>query len=395
MKYKIYFEVDKTLESIILEANSIKELKNDKNYPYNVIKIKKLISLNLKDKFTFKNDKEVLELFYEMSTMLEAKLSIDEVLEILINTKFSPNIHKVLLSMKNALINGQDIYKSLQNNKKYIGYLPIIFFKIGERNSNLSCSISSLYSLLNENYIIKQKLKTAISYPLILLFALFVSIVVIFSFVIPKFEYIFTKLGDDLPFSTFVLLFIKNFVSLYYVHILLIFSFLYILMLFLYEKYKYFVDKFVILKVPYISSMYRYMVFYKLFLSLYLIIKSKFQFQNALISIENISSNLYVKGKIKEIIQDINNGMSISRAFEKTQLFDNIAIRLLLTAQKTNTMEIILFDIQKLYKNRLNQYIRRLTLVLEPLLIFIISSVVLWLVLAIMTPIWQMGSLIK
>ena len=111
-------------------------------------------------------------------------------------------------------------------------------------------------------------------------------------------------------------------------------------------------------------------------------------------SAKNISHNLYVKRNLENIIRDINNGMSISRSFEKTNLFDKVAIRLLLTAQKTNQMERILEDIQKIYKKRLSQNIEKFTLFLEPLLILIISSVVLWLVLAIMTPVWELSSVI-
>jgi len=149
-----------------------------------------------------------------------------------------------------------------------------------------------------------------------------------------------------------------------------------------------------LLYIPYFSNMYRYMILYKLFLSLSFIVKSKFQFQDALQSSKNISNNLYVKNNFENIIQDINNGYSISRAFEKTNLFDTVTIRLLLTAQKTNKMEIILEDIQKIYQKKLSQNIKLFTTFLEPFLILIISSIVLWLVLAIMTPVWQLSSLI-
>jgi len=395
MKYKIYFEDKEKLKSIILKASSLQELKENTKYPYNVIKIKNIDHFSLNINFTIKNDKEILELFYEISTMLESNLNIDEVLEILINTKFNKNIYILLIDMKNSLSNGYPLYKSLQKYQNYFGYLPIIFFKVGEKNSNLARSINSLYNLLNENYLLKQKLKKAISYPLILLFALLISINIIFIYVIPKFTYIFESLGDDLPKSTFFLLYIKDFISNNYIFILVFLSILYIVYIFIKNKYKYYFDKFLLLHIPYLSNMYRYTIFYKLFLSLYLIIKSKIQFQNALISIKTISSNLYVQEKINEIIKDINNGISISRAFEKRKLFDTLAIRLLLTAQKTNKMEVILNEIQKLYKKRLTQYIDKFTLVLEPVLIFIISSIVLWLVLAIMSPIWQMSSLIK
>ena len=394
MKYKIFYEYNGVLKNKILKANSLDELKLHNDLPKNIIKIKKIKNIKLEFNFIRKNDQELLELFYEMSVMLEANLPIKDVVEILLNTQFSSTVKKILLSIQNSLLNGQPIYKSLKTYQNYLGYLPILFFRLGERNGNIAYSISSLYQILNESFIIKQKLKKAISYPSILVAALFIAVGIIFNFVIPRFDYIFSQLGDNLPFSTYCLVWIKNFIDNYYIYILLVFLMLMSLLIVLYKFYKYKIDQILLLNIPYFSNMYRYMILYKLFLSLSFIVKSKFQFQDALQSSKNISNNLYVKNNFENIIQDINNGYSISRAFEKTNLFDTVTIRLLLTAQKTNKMEIILEDIQKIYQKKLSQNIKLFTTFLEPFLILIISSIVLWLVLAIMTPVWQLSSLI-
>jgi general secretion pathway protein F len=137
------------------------------------------------------------------------------------------------------------------------------------------------------------------------------------------------------------------------------------------------------------------MILYKLFLSLSLIVRSKFQFQDALKNSKDISNNSFVKYQLNKIIKDINKGVSISKAFEDTNMFDTITLRLLLTAQQTNKMALILEDIQSLYHERLNKNIKTFTLFLEPTLILIIASIILWLVLAIMTPIWQLSSVLS
>lgn len=394
MRFKFWYEKNHRLNTITIISNSFDELKYDINYPDNIIKIKELKPININKQFILKDDKEFLEFFYEMSTMLESKLPIKDVVEILLNTDFSNNIKNILLSIDNALKNGQPIYKALKVHQDYLGYLPILFFKLGERNSNLDQSINSLYKILYENFTIKEKLKKAISYPMILVVSLFISVATIFYFVIPKFQYIFIQLGDSLPFSTYLLLKFKSFLDDNYIFLTVFIVIFWLISTIIYKNYKYYFDKIFILHIPYFSNMYRYMVFYKLFLSISLIVKSKFQFQDAIISTKNISNNLYIKNNLENIIQDINNGMSISRSFEKTSLFDRVAIRLLLTAQKTNKMEKILDDIQKIYKKRLGQNIKIFTTFLEPTLIFIISTIILWLVLAIMTPVWELGNLI-
>jgi len=65
-----------------------------------------------------------------------------------LNILFNKHIKEILFSMQTALKNGQDVYESLYKHKYYVGYISIIFFKIGERNSNFSQSISSLYTVL-------------------------------------------------------------------------------------------------------------------------------------------------------------------------------------------------------------------------------------------------------
>ena len=216
MKYKIWYEQNQKLKTIILEAKSLYDLKQDISYPCNIVKLKELKKFDILKYIYFKNEKELLELFYEMSTMLEAKLPLDEVISILLNTKFSYKINTILVSIQIAIQKGQSIYKALEIHKGYLGYISIIFFKLGEQNSNMSLSISSLYQILNESYNIKQKVKKALSYPMILVIALLISISIIFNYIIPKFEYIFLQFGDNLPQSTYIMLQIKYFIDNYH-----------------------------------------------------------------------------------------------------------------------------------------------------------------------------------
>jgi len=384
MKYKIWYEENKQLKTIVV---------NDKNnFPKNIIKIKELQPFKIP--ILFKNNREIIELFYEFSLMLEAKLPLKETIELLLQTTHKNRINQILLSMKQALIEGKPLYIILEQYKSYIGALPIVFFKLGEQNSNIENSIQALYKLLNEFQYIKQEILKTLKYPFILLISLFASINIIFTFVLPRFSYIFTQFGDNLPKSTKILLDIKYCFDHYGLFFILLLGFIIIFLYKLYKMYKYNFDKFILMKIPYFSNMYRYIVLYKIFLSLHLIVKSKFQFQNALKNILFISDNLYIKKSIENIINNISKGISISESFKEVNIFDNTTIKLLFTAEKTNKMEQILDDITQLYKKRLTTNIKNFTTILEPLLIFIIASIILWLVLAIMTPIWQLSQVL-
>lgn len=99
--------------------------------------------------------------------------------------------------------NGKPIAKSL--NKFHINNIIISFLEISQDNGSLSLNMRALSQLLRENQEIKKFLKS-ISYPIILLISFFVSLISIFTFVIPKFKIIFSQGQNELPLATKILL---------------------------------------------------------------------------------------------------------------------------------------------------------------------------------------------
>jgi general secretion pathway protein F len=387
MKYKITFQENGKIKSKI--SPSIEDGKN-------IISIQPLESTPFE--FNLLNNKkedEIVFLFYEISMMLSSKLPIKDIIEILLKSHKQGFKKEVLETINKSLQDGQPIYKSLQKYEKKLGYLPILFFKLGEQNSNLTTALSSLYELLSENQNITNKIKKSLQYPLILLISFIISLVFIFIFVVPKFEYIFVEFGDKLPLSTTILLFVKN---IFFEHYLFVFGIIvatFSLFYFLFQKYKYFFHKMIFFGVPYFSTMYRYLIFYKFFLSIALIVKSKHKFQDALYYAKDTTTNKFIQQEITLIIKDINDGVSISEVFRKRDFFDEIALRMITVGENTNNLEMILEDLKDINKKQLIKTIDDLSAFITPFFILIISFFVLWLVLAIMTPIWEMGNFIK
>jgi general secretion pathway protein F len=141
--------------------------------------------------------------------------------------------------------------------------------------------------------------------------------------------------------------------------------------------------------------MKRYLIFYKFFLSASLIVKSKHNFQDALIYSKHTANNQYFLDKVSHIIQEINNGTSLNQAFKNSNLFEEINIRMISVGENINNFELILENLTYLNKQQLTKSLDEFIAILNPFLIFIISSFILWLVLAIMTPVWEMSNFIK
>ena len=395
MKFKIIYQKNKKVCTKILISNDYESLQKMDEFPSNILKIKELKSLNFTLMMFQNNKKEVLEFFTQLDIMLNANLTFSESIELLLESHQEQKIQEILKVIEKSISSSLCIEKALSKYEKYLGKTSILFLKLGFENGNIKESIHSLVEILEEDINSSTKLNEVMRYPIILLASLCISIGMIFIYVLPNFEFIFTLLKDDIPFSTYILLTIQEIFEKYKILFFLILVLLTFTILYLIRSYKYSYDKFILLKIPLFSKMIQSYYFYRLFLSLSIIVKSKYQFQVAIENSKNIINNLYVQNRMQRIIEHIKNGISISEAFRRSELFDSLTMKLLHTADSTNNYEGILTDITIQHKRRFHRSLKNFSSSIEPILIFIISLVVLWLILAIMLPIWNLGAVIN
>lgn len=398
MRYKIKYQENGKIKNKILESNNKEELKLDINFPNNIIEIKG-INRDFR-KFDFfiglkNNKKEILEFLSQLSMMLNSNLNFSEAISLVNNEKQNSKLKEIILTINNAIKNGHPIDKSLEKYQNYLGDTVILFLKLGIENGNIKESMNSLVELLNEDINSSDKIKDVLRYPLILLLSLCVAIGMIFIYVIPNFEFIFDFLDEDIPVATKILLWMKNFIENYHIFLILFFIVVVLSFYYVYKLKKMVFDKILILHIPILSMVIRDYYLYRLFLAISVIVKSKYQFQLAILNSKNIVQNLYIKKIMDKILIDIKNGTNIATSFEKTKLFDDLTIKLLYTAQHTNEYEKILKDITSFHKMRFQKTLKVFSSTLEPIIVLIISLIVLWLVMAIMLPIWNMGDVIS
>ena len=137
------------------------------------------------------------------------------------------------------------------------------------------------------------------------------------------------------------------------------------------------------------------MQLYKLFLVIDIMLKSNYEFQKAFISSKILLKNKYLLDKISLIDNLLQNGRSINDSFLQTEIFDDIVLNLINTGEISNSLGITIDEIKKIYKNRFNDKMNLLVSLIQPIFLIIIMGLILWIVLAIFMPIWDMGNMIK
>lgn len=394
MKYKIKYQEKGEIKSISIETNNLES----EILPKNIIDIKKSSSFfNSQIKlFNHIKDKDLKNIFYELSLMLQSNILLDEALGILIKNQKKKLLKEFLQTIQNSYINSVDIYKSL--NKFKINSLVKSFFQLTQDSGNSIENIKSLSIIINEDYEIKREFIKSMIYPIILFVTFFFSLLGIFKFVVPKFEFMFKQSSMDLPLATSVLFFVKdlfeNYLYLLF-GIVFIISFLIIYSYKNIEKFRYFLDFILAKKIPFISTIYRLKVFYSYFVVVDILLTSKYEFNESISKAKVLLNNKYLLVRITQIENLLKNGKTIHFAFAQVKLFDDITLNLIRTGEVTNSLDITISEIKKIYKKRFDEKLKLFSQMIEPIFFLIITSLIVWIILAIFVPIWNMGDMLK
>ena len=390
--YKIKYQQEGRIFTKRVKANS----KNEIIAPLNTISIKEE-GFSFKDIAALKGfgKKEKIDtLIHEINIIMQAGLSLNEAVDILKRKVES----KFLVTISDSLKQGKPIYKALEEIEDKIGPLPILFFRLGEENGNIKNAINSLSYIMGSIEENRKRLLKALRYPVVLLMALIGSLGIILNTVLPKFEIVFESFGASLPFSTKILILFRDAMENYF---LLIAAF--IVMIFLFFKYKYKksiffklkFDTFLIQKVPIIGNIIKESQLYLFFSSMNILMLENYKFHNAYANSKLLIKNSYMIKEFEKMELDIKQGLNISRAFEKSALLDEFALRMIYVAESSNSLDKSMQKLKKFYQESLDKKIGIMLSLIEPVFVGLTALFILWLITAVFTPIWDFGSVLR
>ncbi|MFB1033102.1 MAG: type II secretion system F family protein, partial [Aliarcobacter cryaerophilus] len=342
------------------------------------------------------DNKKLAQLFFELNLMLKSNINISDALEILIKNRKEKKIVEFLKTINYAFSNSKPIKDELKRFK--IDDTVKSFLQISQNSANLDLNIEAISTLLNETKDIKKSFYKAISYPIFLLISFLISIFIIFLFVVPNFKTIFAQSQNNLPIATKILLAMEDFFVNHTLFIIII-PFLVLFFIWIFYKisksFSSFLDKFLFKTLPISSKIYQNFEFYKLFLMIDIMQKSKYEFHKAFETSRLLVKNKYLLDKIQIIDNLLQNGKTISYSFKNVDIFDDIVLNLLNTGEVSNSLELTIYEVKKIYKNRFDDSINFIILLIQPIFLLLMASLTLFIVLAIFTPIWDMGSMIR
>ncbi|MCK9161592.1 MAG: type II secretion system F family protein [Arcobacteraceae bacterium] len=389
MKYKITFIKDGKLCKQTIISSLLDEYKEK----YDVISIKEQKRIEI---FLFKQNIE--SLFKELSIIVNSSLSFADGVELLLKNTKNTHHKEILTDIQIALNKGDNLEKALIKYQKQIGVLPILFFKVGFDSGDIKKALNNLVKVLNLAKESKKRIFSALAYPIVVMIFFILAMVIIFNYVVPEFEGMYQQFGSTLPFITRTLLFVKSIILDYGLILMLfflIFAGFFKFMLKNSFDFKHKVDRILFSKIPIVSRLIYAWQMHRFFLTLESLVDSKYRFALALEYSKTMVTNSFFNSRLEQIQQDIKGGNSITTAFEKADIFDELTIRLIFAGEVSNRLDNVTKEIEKIFYEKLENHIRFLSAVVEPLFLIFVGSMILWVISALMLPIWDMGNLIK
>jgi MSHA biogenesis protein MshG len=266
---------------------------------------------------------------------------------------------------------------------------------IGENTGNLDNIFLHLAQYLELEGDITLKVKAALRYPIMVICAVIVALIVINVFVIPAFAKLYDSFHGQLPLATRILLATSNFIMDYWYLVIgsigiMSFSVAH------YIKTAQGALQWgrIQLKIPIIGWLIHRILLARFARLLSLVLRAGIPAVEGIQMVGASTNNSYIAWKIEGVTDLIARGNTISSAIDKTNLFPPLIIQMIMLGEDSGTMERLLDEVADFYQREIDYDLVRLSDAIEPLLLVVIGGMVLVLALGIFLPMWDMATLV-
>lgn len=337
--------------------------------------------------------KELTFFARQFSIMLSAGVSPLEALRVQVSQLKNPDFRQKILAISQAVERGTLLSRAFSLYRETFGPFFISMIKSGEATGRLAESLDYLADYLERDYNLRQKVKSAMIYPI---FVIFVFIVVFFFasfFIMPKLQETF-KAFEKVPKITKLMFSLTDFfrkggwLIFFLLAISLLIAFFQLRKR---ERFKRFYDKF-ILKIPIFGDFQKKSALVKISENLSVLIKSGLPISQVLQILIEVIGNYEFKKVLKETKKRVERGETISRTFYRyPKIIPPFLSQMIESGEKTGELSKVLTATSRFYRQELERKTEALTSILEPILILVLGGAVGFLVVSIFIPIFKAG----
>ena len=379
-----------------LEADSeesvLKYLRENGYFPVSV----KKSSINLaflEGKLNRVGFSDIVDFTRQLSIMLNAGLTLVDALDILQKQIKKPALQALFSDIDKQIKAGSAFSTVLKTYPNLFPNLYISLIKSGEASGKLSEILLRLADNLEKEREFRGKLKGALIYPIIVVFAMLGVMFVMITFVVPRMLSLYKDFNIELPFYTKVLLVVSNFSASYWPIIIAVFvlSAIGLRTYFKSPLGKKILDSSV-LKLPVFSNIIKMAALVDSTRTLAILIGSGVSILDGLNIVIDTTNNVVYKESFQEVYRKVEKGKSLGNALSTEQIFPPILVQMAIVGENTGHLDETLLRLSKYFEFESESAIKAMTTLIEPAVLILLGFGVAFLVLSVITPIYQLTS---
>lgn len=329
----------------------------------------------------------------QMYTLSRAGIPIIRAINGLADTTRSERFARVLRQINESLESGRSLAESLRQHPDVFSNLYVSILQVGENSGRLDEAFLQMSRHLETDKETRDRVRTALRYPTMVLVAIVAAIAIINVWVIPRFASVFDAFNAELPWATRVLIGLSNFSVAYWPHIAVLLAALiggamwYVRT----EKGRYNWDKYK-LRIPRFGDIILRATLARYARSFAMSMRSGVPLIQALTAVSRAVDNEYVGARILMMRNGIERGESLTRTAATTNLFTPLVLQMLSVGEETGQVDEMMQEVAEFYEREVDYDLKQLSAYIEPVLIVGIGIMVLILALGVFLPMWDLAS---
>ncbi len=339
-------------------------------------------------------EKDIMAFTYQLGVLLEAGFNLDRSLSILSDLTEKKKLKELLKKVNSYVRSGRSFSDALSRFPSIFPLFYVNMVKAGEAGGFLEDVISRMAVYLENSQELKDDVRSALIYPLLLVTAGGVAVIVLLTFVVPQFTKIFTDMGETLPLPTVILLFISNTLVNYWWIILLFSSgiFLSARRYLKSENGRRYWDS-LKFRIPVLGRLFKEVAVSRFARTLGTLLESGVPILNAFQIVKGTLGSEKISGIIYSVREAARKGRGISESLRNSDIFPPIAVHMITVGEETGRLDEMLIKIADRFDIEVRTTVKRLLSLLEPALILIMGVLVGFIVIAMLIAIFSINEL--
>lgn len=341
------------------------------------------------------SSRDIMQFTRDMATLLASGIPVDRALSIQMTVADNHRLKEMIQEILKSVRSGSYLSDAIGKYPKVFPNFYVNMVRAGEMSGVLDSVLDRLGTFMENIQDLKDYTKSALIYPIFLVCVGGISIIILMTFVIPKFSIIFSDLGPNaIPFPTRILLFISGvFRSYWWIGVLA-----FIFTGWIFKRYansakgRWNLDS-IKLKLPIVKEWVQKLEVGRFTRTLGTLVKSGVPMLQALDLVRTIINNTVIASALETVRNRVKEGEKLSRPLEDSRLFPSLAIQMITVGEETGKLDEMLLKIADTYEKNVRNLVKRFISLLEPAMILIMGIVVAFIVISMLMAIFSINDL--